>query len=200
MKKIIVFVLAMALVLGNGFMMFEGVVASADVTTSSVSGGPIFLSNTVQTTITSEISLTCNTDANAGVVNLGSINGMTGGTGTGSTYCNVSTNNTAGYTLKLQAGDAGLTDGVNFIDPISDGVFTVASNASGVGYSTSSANPASSTWFGLSALQDTIINTPDETAFGGTTTTVNYRVEVGNAKNQAIGVYDTLVTYTATNN
>jgi len=197
MKKIVIFVLAFALVLGNGFMMFEGVVASANETVTSTLGGPITLDNTVTVDITAELSLICSTDA---VVDLGDINGMTGGTGTGATTCNVSTNDTDGYNLTLAAEDAGLTDGTNLIPPITDGAFSVAADASGVGYNTSSTDVGDTSWYGLSDVTDTIYTTSDETAFAGDDYTINYRVEVGNARNQPIGTYDTLVTYTATNN
>lgn len=198
MKKILIFTLAFAFVLGNGFMMFEGVMASAETATSS-SGGPVSLDNTVSVTVTSELALVCDTGTD---VNLGSINGMTGGSGTGATICNVSTVNDAGYTLKLQAGDDGLYDsvGLNTIDPISDGAFSVAASASGVGYNVASSSVSDTNWKGLSTVQDTIASNSSATSYGGVTTTINYRVEVGAAKNQPAGTYDTLVTYTATDN
>jgi len=193
MKKILIFTLAFALVLGNGFMMFEGVVASAENVTST--GSAISLNNDVYVDITAELSLTCDTQTD---VDLGDINGMTGGIGTGATVCNVSTNDTDGYNLTLAADSAGLVNGAYSIPPISDGAFSVAASASGIGYNASSSDPADTFWFGLSAATDVIATTSDETAFSGDTTTINYRVEVGNAKNQEIGRYDTTVTYTAT--
>jgi len=105
MKRTLVLTLAIALVLGNGFFMFEGAMAAATTVTSTDlmenqhPGGPISESYPVELSVDSEMSLDCGVTTTATTMT-GDIDGMTGGTATGTRACTAVTNNEAGYTMK----------------------------------------------------------------------------------------------------
>jgi hypothetical protein len=93
MKKIISLILIVSLVLSVGFLLFEPILIRATVPPPTV---------IVTQAVTAEITIS----APADMTMHPSIPGMTGGKGDGSVAWTVTTNRTAGYTLRLKASTA----------------------------------------------------------------------------------------------
>jgi len=190
MKKILVLTLAIAFVLGNGFFMFEGVMASA-ATVTAESSSPISLPYNVQLTVDPEMSLNCDTST---VVSLsGDIDGMTGGTATGARACTAITNNDDGYTMT-----AAVTTMTN-VEASADDTFGAESSAGGDTW-TSPASGASAFgfkgpaggWQGVGPT--TIATTSEESVLAGDSINVDYKAEVTGPAVQASGLYQATTT------
>lgn len=147
MKKILAIVAAFAVVGFNGFMLMEGGIAKADTVTGT---GTADLEWDVFLDVTSEIALTCDITG----IDLGDINGMTGGTLTSAQrVCNVETNNASGWNLTAEATSSAAMeheDGVyEFADWATNGSdITCATDADWFGYAVSTSYPGSGTYGG----------------------------------------------------
>lgn len=193
MKKVLIITLAFALVLGNGFMMFEGVMASAATVTDNMTHtGTISLPYNVELTVDPEMALTCDTST---VTMTGTINGMTGGTaGPDSRACTVKTNNALGYTM--QAAVTGMKDVLT-----GDHTFTsysgatsswaaVGSGNNGFGYHsvlTGWVGGTGTVTIGTSAVHTNVNGTADSV-------TVQYEAEVGASSVWPSGLYQATTT------
>lgn len=204
MKKILSYVLIGTVAMLNGFMLFEGGLATAAETSTSVIGTPVSLEYPVELTVTAEMSLTCDTST----VNLGTISGMTGGTVSNSRDCIVKTSNFDGYTLSANAssdpamvkvtsntisfanynGSTGSWDGV-------------AATEAEFGYNaTGDHTVSSSLWYALPTAPVVVSYSGVATDYNGVTTTMNYQAEAGANSYQPSGVYRANVTMTAVMN
>ncbi len=152
-----------------------------------------------------------------------SIGGITGGVSNGSTSVSVLTDSPSGYSLTIEASDnPAMQSGVGTIadyipvsSPDPDVTFITAPTDAHFGFSPEGADIVSrfkdngsfcnlgtndtplTCWDGLSTsaitIAEGVANQP-----GGATTTVNFRVEVGNAAGVPAGVYVATTTLTAT--
>jgi len=203
MKKILAIVAAFAVVGFNGFMLMEGAVSQAQVTEQWY----------VTLDVTSELAFECDHDASS--LALASIAGMTGGSSSATTSCNVETSNVDGWSLSI--GD---TDGTNGImsNGGSETIAAYSPATPGTPETWSLSSPSSSEYgfyaagtyvssgYGADLYRDlpnmaaaVIVATNNtETAVGGVDTVFGFKVEVGTTKNQASGSYTSDVTATAT--
>ncbi len=150
------------------------------------------------------------------------IPGVTGGTSNGSTTVKVVTDSVAGYQLTiaaenspaLQKGADSIADYAPAGDP--DFSFTTAPSDAHFGYSpegsdvaqrfldngatcnTGSGNTSLSCWDGLSTTSEVISSSSNANHPAGATTTIYFRVGIGNSVVQAQGVYTATTTITAT--
>jgi len=209
MKKIIVFVLAMALVLGNGFMMFEGVMASAASTSTGTTGigGAVSLTYPVEVTVGPELTLNCDTSTSTMTPPL---SGVSGGSASSTRDCVVITNNLTGYVLNLTPSTSPALQ-----NTVSSTITFANLQASPIAWAAAS---GANTWFGF-----TVSGTDSDGAFsGGTlwrgfsgtnlvqiasrniatavtgvTSTVEWGASVGPTAAQPSGLYRAWVTVTA---
>ncbi len=156
-------------------------------------------------------------------VNLGSINGLIGGAATGSSEWLVTTDSPAGYTLSIKAStNPALKSSISsFADYTTAGsdpdyVFSIASSASEFGFTpegvdiisdfkdngstcnTGSSDTSDRCWDAFTTTDATISSKASSNYPAGSTTTVKYRAEVGNAKVQDSGSdYSATITVTA---
>ncbi len=151
-----------------------------------------------------------------------SISGLTGGVSNGSTTVTVVTDDSAGYQLTIRAsGNPAMQSGANTIqDYVPSGVpdftFTTGATNAHFGYSpsgvdivqrfkddavslcnTGSSDSALACWDGLSLSDVAIARSSGPNQPTGATTTINFRVGVGNLVNQAPGTYTATTTVTA---
>ena len=192
MKKILVLTLAIAFVLGNGFFMFEGVMASAATVTNTVettgSGNTISLPYNVQLSVDSEMSLTCDTST---VVSMtGDLDGMTGGVATGTRPCTAVTNNEAGYTMSAAVtAMTSMEDPADAFaaEPSSASWSSPAAGAGRFGYKGPEGN-----WEG--AGPTVIASTTEESTISGDSVTVDYKAEVTGPALFVSGTYQATTT------
>jgi len=155
------------------------------------------------------------------------INGLTGGSATGSAIINVYTDNASGYTLEMSAtGSPALSsendsfsDFLPIINGTPDFVWPSISTASSTfGYSvysadanyifknngsdcaTGSSNSTSNCWYGLSLSPNGIAVSSGATDLGGVDTTVTLKAESGSARMQKNGTYGAGLVFTAYTN
>jgi len=156
-------------------------------------------------------------------VNLGHINGLSGGTATGTLAVNITTDNPAGYSLSVQATSSPALQngaGASFSDYSSvssttpDYSFAIASNTSAFGFSvqgvdalgkyfnngstcnTGSSNTAFACWDNFSTSPKIIAQSSGPNSPSGATTTVDLEAKVGNGKLQDSGTYTATITVT----
>jgi len=185
MKKILSYVLISAVVMFNGFMLFEGGFASADTVSTSTIGEDISLQYPVEVEVTSEITLTC--DLSTTTLSL-PIPGMTGGTATGAKECLVRTNNSDGFSMTADATTLTNGNGDTFANGVTD-----AADVAEFSY-----NYDGGSWTAFTpGTPQNITASATGTSFAGTTSTMNFKAFVGSAKGQPSGVYTSLVTITA---
>lgn len=205
MKKILAAVIAFAIVGFNGFILLEGAVSNAATVTGTPSttlGWDVYLD------VSSEISLTCDTAA----INLGTINGMTGGTLTSlQRVCNVETNNAAGWKLEAKATSSPAMQRAdlaqNFENWATNGSdITCATAEDWFGYSVSTTYPGGAT-FGSATGYNGLLTTDAVVASSTAPTNSNgidngfyFKACSGATNNQPTGVYTAHVVVTATNN
>ncbi len=196
MKKILVLTLAIAFVLGNGFFMFEGVMASAATVTSTdgqENGHPstaISIPYNVQLSVDSEMSLTCDTSTPVSMA--GDLDGMTGGVATGTRSCTAVTNNEAGYTM--QAAVTAMTsieDAADFFGAEAAGATWTApaAGAGSFGYK----GPEGG-WVGSGGSAATIASTTEESTISGDSVKVDYEAEVTGPALFVSGLYQATTT------
>lgn len=205
MRKILTVFLAFAIVAFNGFMLLEGGMVKAE--TSSSMAGVAAVNWDVYLDVGSEIAITCTVD---GAINMGAINGLTGGTVNGTKDCNVETNNDTGWKLDLAVTSTPAmttASGNGFADATTTpGAWAITSTAaSQFGFSVTSTGGFGQGGLGNGADYrgftgaSAIIVTQDtsETATGGVTTTINFRAQAGADRNQPTGHYNAHVIATA---
>lgn len=152
------------------------------------------------------------------------IGGLTGGTSNGSTTIRVTTDSPAGYQLTIEAeNNPAMQDGANTIadyapvGAVPDYSFDTANTEAHFGYSPDgvdlvarfldddvdtcggggSVDGKLTCWDGLSTTAETISQGSGSNHPDGATTTVNFRVGVGDTVGQAPGVYYATTTITA---
>jgi hypothetical protein len=157
-------------------------------------------------------------------VNLGHINGLTGGTATGTLAITVVTDNPAGYSLSVQASSSpamqtatrsGFNDYSSVSSTTPDYAFAIASNTSAFGFTVNSAdalekylnngsacnigstNTAFACWNGFSTSSAIIAQSAFPNNATGTVTTLDLEAKVGTGKLQDSGTYTATVTVTA---
>lgn len=195
MKKILAIVAAFAVVAFNGFMLMEGAVSNAATDNFDVT-----------LTVTSELALACDN----GPISLGSIAGMTGGTATNTALCTVDTNNDTGYTMTVNTDSANcLNNATNSIDDYPSATPQTwnlgATTNAYFGFTVTGADKEAAFAAGYyrgfdSTNAITIASSTNETATGGTGTTLGFQVQLGSTANQATGAYVAPITVTATTN
>jgi len=158
-------------------------------------------------------------------VGLSNISGISGGASQGETTWKVTTDNPAGYAMSIKStttpamtntAGGSVADYVPAATTTPDFTFTITPTTSAFGYSPEgvdvysrfkdngavcnigSLNTADACWDGLSTTNKMIAerNTSNH-SIGGSTTTVKFRVEIGNDKIQDSGNYSASVTVTA---
>ena len=145
-------------------------------------------------------------------MDLGDINGMTGGDLQADRDCNVKTNNATGWKLQIQATSTPAmmhSGGVySFANrSLTVGAWTNGSASSTFGYSASSTygttegfTSNSTTYAGFDGTSATQISHSDlATDANGATTSLRFRAAVGATRNQQTGHYNAHVIVTATN-
>jgi hypothetical protein len=164
------------------------------------------------------ISLTPSAD----IVMSPTLGGVTGGTSNGSTTVTVLTDSPSGYELTIEASQSpAMQKGADTIadygpvgDPDFD--FTTGASDSHFGYSpegadvvqrfldngvdtcnTDSDDTPLSCWDGLSTTAETIASNSSANHPDGATTTIRFRVGIGNSVNQSPGTYTATTTLTA---
>lgn len=188
MKKTLILTLAIALVLGNAFFLFEGAVALAGTVTSTATttgaGNTISLSYNDELNVDPEMSLTCETTTPVSLAP--NILGITGGTATGNRACTAITNNFTGYTMQ--------------------GAVTALTHTQDAGHSFSAYAGATSSWaavgagnsgFGfkttltgwISGGPTTIASSAAHTSISGDSVTVDYEAEIGAGSMMPSGTY-----------
>lgn len=198
MKKILAIVAAFAVVGFNGFMLMEGAVSQAQESDSW----------NVTLSVTSELALTCDDDG-GDLALTPAIAGMTGGSATAVTSCNVETSNDSGWNLAIKDdnGDDGyMIDGGNDIDayPTSTPATWVLDSQSAAYYGYYASSSYNTGGHGSLLYRDltnsdvNIATDAGETAVGGIEVAIGFRAEIGNAVNQPSGDYVSNVTVTAT--
>ena len=207
MKKIVVFVLAMALVLGNGFVMFEGVMASAASTSTGTQLQDISLTYPVEVTVGPEITLNCDTATSTMTP---PISGISGGTASSSRDCNIITNNLTGYVMTIKPStDPALVNTVSSSITFANLHSNLLSWADATGANTlfgftvsgtdsDSAFSGGTLWRGFSGTNAVQIASRNvATAVTGVTTTVAYAASAGPSAAQPSGLYRAWITVTA---
>ncbi len=200
MKKILAIVAAFAVVGFNGFMLMEGAVTQAQDSDAW----------NVTLSVTSEIAVTCD-DVGGDLALAPAIPGMTGGSATAETTCNVETSNDDGWTLSIidDNGDFGaMIDGGNSIDayPTSTPAAWVLDSTSAAyyGYFASSSFATGGHGYNLyrdlDNAGDDVATDSEETGPTGVDVVFGFRAEIGNTANQPSGDYVSNVTVTATEN
>jgi len=205
MKKILAAVLAFTIVGFNAFMLLEGTVAKAATVTGTPSTSlewDIFLD------VTSEISLTCDITA----IDLGDINGMTGGTLTSAQrVCNVETNNAGGWKLEARATSSaamkhsgGVYEFANWATNGTD--ITCATAEDWFGYAVSTTLPGGATfgsatgYNGLTTSNVVVASSTVPTDSNGIDNGFYFKACSGATNNQPTGRYTAHIIVTATNN
>jgi hypothetical protein len=150
------------------------------------------------------------------------ISGLTGGTSNGSTTVTVTTDGPAGYSLNLESqNDPAMQNGIYTIDDYNEGVdtdysFVVTPGVASFGFSPAGVditqaflNNGSSLcgvgalddplacWAGLSTLGTTIAEAGGSNHPAGATTTIYFRVGIGNGAGIISGIYTATTTLTA---
>jgi len=150
-----------------------------------------------------------------------SIPGITGGTSNGSTTVTVTTDNFAGYELSIASTQSpALVSGAHSIadyTPVGnpDFSFITTETDSHFGYSPSGADVVTrfkdngvscntgaletnlACWDGLSTVEESVARRTSANTPNGSTTTINFRVEVGGSVSQSEGTYTATTTLTA---
>ncbi len=200
------------------FLGTEGLIANADTTATSTTAAAV--SDVVTLNVTNEISLTCPT-----ATSLGSLSGLTGGAASNTSSCNVKTNDSAGYSLTVNATNTpALISGSNTISdhPSTTPQYTWALNStasSTFGFAVSSTDAVAAFKNDGSACNtgSTIDNTHCFRGFVGSTpisvasknsatngagvdTVLNFKAEIGTTAVQPSGTYTATIVVTATNN
>ncbi len=214
MKKAISLTISISLIVSMVFMVFESPGAKAESDEINVS-----------VTVTAGISI----DTPADVTLLPNIAGLTGGTATGDSTWVIKTNNATGFSMAVKASTtpALATAGYNFADYTEadtgtpDFTWSITNTASEFGYSvvagtledevqvflddgvdcgTGSANNADSCWYPLATPDYTIINRSAKTAFAGESEEIRFQAQAGSQAMQDSGIYNAIITVTATMN
>ena len=171
-----------------------------------------------QQMLTTFISMTTPND----ITMLPPIPGVSGGTANGSTTVTVTTDSSAGYEVTIEASQSpALVKGADFISdyaPVGDPDFSFTTTASDshFGYSPSGVDIAQrfmddgislcntggddtplACWDGLSTTPETIVHRTSANTPNGSTTTINFRTEVGGSVVQTNGIYMATTTLTA---
>ena len=196
------------------FLGGEGVIVNADTATSTSAAA---INDVVTLTVSTEISLTCPTS-----VSLGTISGLTGGTASNTSDCNVKTNAALGYNLTVNATNtpAMISDSNDISDystttpqftwaipstASSSFGFAVSStdavaafkndgSACGAGTTSTYAN-CFRAFSGASAIP--VASKASATTATGVTTTLNFKTEIGSTRVQPSGTYTATVVITA---
>jgi hypothetical protein len=214
MKGILSLALIISLLALTSFLTFEPEIIKA-VTDEVV----------VTQQVTSEITISSPPD----VTMTPSIPGVTGGVGNGSAQWTVTTNDTAGYNLKikastspaLQSGSYSFADYTPATATVPDFNWSVAASASEFGYTveasttadldqsfkdngtacnTGTSDTVDKCWLNASTTDEQIVNRSSQTDADGENTTVKFRAEVGSNSFQEEGSYTATITVTATTN
>ena len=216
MKKIIAITIVFILTSPLLFMLVEPQLAQAVTTTST--------SITVNQSVTGEITLSCTTPVSM----TPAIPGMTGGTGSGSSDCTVTTNDTSGFNMKLKASTSPAlkTGSYTFADytpttsSLPDYTWAVASSTSEFGYTVngnsndldssfldngSLCNTGSNTttdtcWLNASTTDKQVGYRTTETSSSGSTVSIKFQAQSGSSHFQQEGAYSATVTITASIN
>lgn len=196
MKKILAIVAAFAVVGFNGFMLMEGGIAGAQESQAWV----------VELEVTDELAYTCD-DHGATTTLLSAIPGMTGGTATGESMCNVETNNNDGWQVTIEADNAGkmvsaeLNEIAAYPTTTPEAWVLDDTYASYYGYFASSSYPETNYGFDLyrdlTSSAEVVATNGDETTTDGEDIVFGFKVEIGADANQATGWYYSNVTSTA---
>jgi hypothetical protein len=193
MKKILAIVTVFSILAINGFMLMEGGMASAEVVTVTSTDhttgdtNQIEIDYNVELTVDPEMSLSCETST---VGMLDNINGMTGGTATGSRSCTAITNNFDGYTMQAAVTSMKHTEDTVSFSPASGATWPViGADASGFGFYPSGDDAVSDAYLPSGAAAASIATSATYTALTGTATTVNYQAEVGAGSIMPSGLY-----------
>ena len=196
MKKILVLTLAIALVLGNGFFMFEGVMASAATVTGEATGSSASISipYNVDLTVDPEMSLTCDTSTD--VILSGDIDGMTGGTATGNRACTAITNNEGGYTMQAKVAQLKSVEDASdvFGNVITSGGATWTSPGAGASEFGFKEHSAGSWAIADGSTAATLKTTSEESSISGDAVTVDYEAEITGPALQVSGLYQAVST------
>ena len=216
MKKIlaiaVIFVLASPLL----FMFFEPQLTEAATTTNQAV--------TVNQSVTGEITLSCGTPVNMSPA----IAGMTGGTGSGTSTCTVTTNDTSGFNLKLKAGTSpalkassySFADYTPATSSLPDFTWAIASSASEFGYTINAdvndidtsfkddgsacntgTNVTDNTcWLNASTTDEQVGYRTSQTTSSGSSVSIKFQAQSGTTHFQEEGTYSATITVTASIN
>lgn len=158
----------------------------------------------------------------ADVTLLPAIDGLAGGSATGTAAWTVTTNNTAGYSLSIKAASSSaMTAGSYSFDDYApaaadpDYTFTIAASVSEFGYTpegsdivsrfmddgascnTGALDTVAACWDGLSTSDTAIASASSSNHPTGEATTVRFQAEVGSSADQEAGIYEAVVIVTA---
>ena len=199
------------------FLGAEGVIVSADQTATSTSTSTLQFPVTL--IVNTEIDLSCPAS-----VLMPAISGLTGGPSSATADCNVKTNSANGYYLYVHAsstpalksstgsfGDHPYTTVPQFtwaLASTATSTFGFAASSTDVTdtfkstASTCNSNggtiSVSNCFRGFNGISDlTVSHGTTPTSAGGTTTTLNFKAEVGSTASQAAGTYTANITVTA---
>lgn len=202
-------VVLLVFVVANCFLLVETVSVSAATSTVNTSttgaGAAVGLTYPVELTVTSELTLSCDTATSS----MGSILGMSGGTAVSSRACVVKTNNYVGWTMTTKASTTPAMQ--NVATPaysLPDAALTPASwsapvastskfgfNVTGNHSNTGSANVLYAGFNGTTTIG--IASSTLPTSVTGETINMNYKAEVGSSASQPTGLYRHWTTVTA---
>jgi len=150
-----------------------------------------------------------------------SIGGVTGGTATGSTSFTITTDNTAGYSLDINAStDPALkSSSYSFADYTTnsnpDYTWLIVATSSEFGFSpegsdivqkfkddgnacnTGSSDTSNKCWYGLDVSDENIASSASSNHPSGTQTTIKFQAESGSSHLQEAGSYGAVITVTA---
>ena len=212
MKKTLSIFLALSIIFSGSYIFFEPRLMSA-----------AYDEFTVSQSVTGEISL-----SNCGNINMSpAIAGLTGGVGTGTTTCAVTTSDTAGYTMSLSASTSPALKAstYTFADytvaagNVPDYTWSIGASASEFGYTvegsqtivqakfldngsacnTGTGQNAYKCWLNASTTNATIGYYANEITTS-TTTTIGFKAEVTSGRNQEEGSYTATIGITAVTN
>lgn len=200
------------------FLGTEGLVAYADTTATSTTAAAV--NDVVTLDVTNEISLTCPTSTS-----LGSVSGLTGGAASNTSSCNVKTNDSAGYSLTVNAtntpalisGSSTVSDHPSTTPQYTWALNSTASSTFGFAVSSTdvvaafknngSACNAGTTVDNTHCFRGFVGSTPisvasknSATTNSGVDTILNFKAEIGSTAVQPSGTYTATIVVTATNN
>lgn len=192
-KKALVFSLAMSLLLVNGFIVAEPVLTNAANTTDAVN---------VNLNVQPTISLNSPADVNMSPDITGT------GAATGSTTWTVTTNNSAGWKLEVNASTtpamtSGANSFANYTETVPGTPETWSINSTDSEFGFGATGSYIETKFGAAKYMGFSTTAKEQVSHQGTTasgsdTTVIFKAEVGSSKSQPTGAYQAIVTATAT--